>query len=335
MKIWAKIGISVLAITLMASVLLMLTGQRLLVAEELVHSGADYEIADFGNLKGNRQASLVCTYFTGRKLVTNVFWYSSNNIMGRDECPFWRDPPGDEKYGAASTGTLADWVSGIATTLATIVALAGYFWADRQRHAADRRQRQDSAYQIGYKLATLISEAATMHKALVPKGTTLDDWADVTDPFALVGAQQPVIGVSTTMVRDLSDGEQNLLMSLREEDFLMCMSETVARNQTILDALVEYKAKHEAITSKLPPPIVTSGEIASMELSQQEQNAIWPYVIPAASLLRSIRTLSAENVAMLRQMGENFHAMMRKHYPDLHIHKIEQVTDDAKVAEES
>ncbi len=31
--------------------------------------------------------SLTCTYFTGVRLVTASYWYSSNGVMGRADCP--------------------------------------------------------------------------------------------------------------------------------------------------------------------------------------------------------------------------------------------------------
>lgn len=231
------------------------------------------------------------------------------------------------------TGSLADWVSGFATVAATVVALGSYFWADKHRNREDRQKRQDSAYQIGYKLATLISEAATTHKALYPKDTTPEHWKNVADPFAIVGPQQPVVGFESTMVRDLTDAEQNLLMALREEDFLMDMSETVARNETIRLGLMEYKSKHEAITSRLPAPDITQGQIASLFLDDEQRRTLWPYVMPAATLMTSLRSLSEQNIKMLREMGAGFHTMMRRHYPDLHIHKIEDATAQAQKAE--
>jgi hypothetical protein len=45
-------------------------------------------VSDYGNLGDSKQASLVCEYFTGRSLLTKVFWHSPNNILGRDQCPF-------------------------------------------------------------------------------------------------------------------------------------------------------------------------------------------------------------------------------------------------------
>lgn len=318
----------VIAIMLAVEALLIITGARFLLHETLVRPGTDFVVPEYGNLKSNQQASLVCRYFSDRGIVTEVLWYSPNNIIGRDQCPFLKTEA-SARTDKMETGSLADWVSGLATVLATIVALGSYFWADNHRKREERQRRQDSAYQIGYKLATLISEAVSTHKALFPQGTTADDWRAITDPFEIVGPQQPTIGLTTTMVRDLTEAEQNLLMSLREEEFLMNMSETIARNETIRLGLGEYKSKHEAITARLPPPDLVNGQIASLMLDAKQRMALWPYIMPASTLIIAVRALSEENVAMLRAMGAGFHSMMRKHYPDLHIHKIEDVTQQA------
>lgn len=71
----------------LADLTLLVSGERLLFSQKLVHPGASYIVADYGDLGKNDQASLVCRYFTGRSVTTKVLWYSSNNIMGRDECP--------------------------------------------------------------------------------------------------------------------------------------------------------------------------------------------------------------------------------------------------------
>jgi hypothetical protein len=307
---------------------LLLTGKRILIDQDFVRPGEDYTVSHYGNLKNNSQASLVCKYFTGRHLVTEVVWNSSNNLMGRDECPFISEQA-KATNSRIEVGSIADWFAGIATLLATGVALFSYRWIDRQRMKDERQRRQDSAYQIGYKLATLMTDAITAHKALIPNGTTLEELKKIDNPFELVSQQQPAVGFGSIMARDLTDTEQNLLMSLREENFLMDMSETFARNETIREGIGDYKLKHEAITAMLPPPIETSGQMASLELTQQQQNALWPYFMPAATLLTSMRDLSELNLVMLRRMGQGFHAMMHKHYPDLHIHKIEDVTEEA------
>lgn len=226
-------------------------------------------------------------------------------------------------------GSVADWFASIATFLATGVALFSYRWADNQRKRDEKHQRQSSAYQIGYKLATLMCDAISAHKALIPAGTTLEELKKIDDPFELVGSQQPAVGFGSVMARDLTDTEQNLLMSLREENFLMDMTETFARNETIREGMGEYKIRHQAITAMLPIPVATSGQVASVGLTERQIKALWPLVMPASTLLISMRGLSEQNLVMLRRMGQGFHAMMQKHYPDLHIHKIQEVTEEA------
>jgi len=325
------IGLAAVAFLLLSfESALLLTGKRILISQELVRPGTDYFVPDYGNLKNNGQASLVCRYFTGRHLTNEVLWYSSNNVMGKDECPFLSQQ--EEKIGASDLGSLADWVSGIATVLATIVALTGYFWADNQRKREEKQRRQDSAYQIGYKLAALISDAVSTHRTLTPEGSTLEDWEHVTDPFVIVGAQQPIIGTRTSMTRSLTETEQNLLMSLREEDFLMRMDEADAQNASIIEGLAEYKTLHAAIMAKLPPPVAIEDQSATLALTTQEAKALFTYVTPASSLIQMLRKRSKENVETLKKLGKDFHPMMNKHWPDLHLHKIEETTEMAKTA---
>jgi len=67
---------------------LLLSGKRVLISEKKVSPGESYFVSDYGNLGDSKQASLVCEYFTGRSLLTKVFWHSPNSILGRDQCPF-------------------------------------------------------------------------------------------------------------------------------------------------------------------------------------------------------------------------------------------------------
>jgi len=72
----------------MLVVALLVTGSRVLVWETRVNPGQNYVVGAWGDLGGATQSQLVCRYFTGRSLRTNVLWYSPNNVMGRDQCPF-------------------------------------------------------------------------------------------------------------------------------------------------------------------------------------------------------------------------------------------------------
>lgn len=71
---------------------LLVSDYRVLIYEVKVEPGTDYVVTDYGNLGKSTQSSLVCYYFTGRNVLQKVYWYSSNNVMGRDSCPFLIGP---------------------------------------------------------------------------------------------------------------------------------------------------------------------------------------------------------------------------------------------------
>ena len=76
---------------LFVSIILLVSGKLVLVSEIKVNPGENYIVLDYGNLGDNKQASLACKYFSGRSILTKVFWYSPNNFLGKDECPFIYD----------------------------------------------------------------------------------------------------------------------------------------------------------------------------------------------------------------------------------------------------
>lgn len=69
-------------------IILVFSGTKILLSETKVEPGQNYHVEDYGNLGESSQASLVCNYFNGRKTLKRVFWYSPNNMFGRDSCPF-------------------------------------------------------------------------------------------------------------------------------------------------------------------------------------------------------------------------------------------------------
>lgn len=79
---------SLIVTSFLLQLLLLFSGARVLFLERKINPGDLYEMPDYGNLGDMNQSSLVCSYFTGRSIINSVFWYSSNNFMGRDQCPF-------------------------------------------------------------------------------------------------------------------------------------------------------------------------------------------------------------------------------------------------------
>lgn len=83
-----NVALGCLASAAVVSLGLLISGKRILVHERRVNPGELYVVPEHGNLGEAGQASLVCRYFTGRGIITTVFWYSSNNLLGKDQCPF-------------------------------------------------------------------------------------------------------------------------------------------------------------------------------------------------------------------------------------------------------
>lgn len=220
---------------------------------------------------------------------------------------------------------MAEWVSGVGSLLAVIVALAGYWLVERQRYLDETQRRQDAAYQIGFKLSVLSSEAAIMHEALNPLRKSDMELAEETVPMQICSYLQPKIGFDDALARNLSETEQNLLMRLKEEDFLMDFFEAYARNQSVRSGILEYNMRRDALTTSLPCPTGVEGEEISFELSSQELMTLQPRLIAAATLAQSVRALSRINTLQLARLGQKFRPMMQKHYPDLHIHALERV----------
>ena len=69
-------------------ILILVTDTKVLLWQTKVKPGQYYYVEEYGDLGKSKQSSLVGRYFNGREIVTQVFWYSHNNIFGRDSCPF-------------------------------------------------------------------------------------------------------------------------------------------------------------------------------------------------------------------------------------------------------
>lgn len=83
-----KAALLAMVFTVIICAMLLLTGKRVLVWETRVEPGDYYVLPEYGNLGAADNAKLVCRYFTGRSVLTAVYWHSSNNFAGRDQCPF-------------------------------------------------------------------------------------------------------------------------------------------------------------------------------------------------------------------------------------------------------
>lgn len=62
---------------------------RILVFQKKVAVGESYYVEGWGNIGESTQASIVCNYFNGHQILSEVFWYSPNNFLGKNTCPIF------------------------------------------------------------------------------------------------------------------------------------------------------------------------------------------------------------------------------------------------------
>jgi len=77
-----------LSLAILGYIFLYITDTKILISEKRIRVGESYFVEDWGNIENANQDSLVCKYFNGRRILNRVFWYSPDNLFGRDSCSF-------------------------------------------------------------------------------------------------------------------------------------------------------------------------------------------------------------------------------------------------------
>lgn len=330
---WKIIPGTAIGLALLTEAFLILTGNRLLYRQIVVMPGTSYLSHSYGEVGKQPRTRLICHYFTGLSTQTQLVWYDPANSQGLDECPFIADqsPLGQALTSSNRGSSIADW----AGVWAVIVAAVGYFTVELHRWKENRKRDQDIAYQIVSKVGLLLNDAQATLTSLTPNGYTAQQLQAITSPFQIVGMQQPVVGFSTPMTQNLSDDERNLLLRLREEEFMMDFTECFAQNASIRDGIMEYTQRYEALQAFMPPVIESkTGHQIREYQNYESMSEAYPHFYTAASLIKNLRKMALRNVSMMTDVAQRYQPLMEKHFPNLHIHKIDLVDAEQDTDEE-
>ena len=87
---WRRVFIFSIGVLAVADTILLLSGERVLVRETLVTQLDQMMDPNHAHIPGEElpQDTLICSYWTGRAILKAEFHFESNNIFGRDSCPF-------------------------------------------------------------------------------------------------------------------------------------------------------------------------------------------------------------------------------------------------------
>lgn len=82
--------IKILLIFIVGLEVFLLAGSyRILISEGRITAGEQAHIEGWGTLSGQeKQDSIVCKYFDGKKTINIVRWYSPNDVFGVSGCHF-------------------------------------------------------------------------------------------------------------------------------------------------------------------------------------------------------------------------------------------------------
>lgn len=306
---------TVVGVVALLDIGLLWSNNRLLFSSTLIPPGYHMFVSGHGDIDSGKRSARVCRYFSGM---------STKSIVAISDKPF---APGCNWFLSRTTdqwesGTIADWVSGAGSLLAVIAALYGYFLIEKQRRSDAKDITQGHIYQIGFKLSTVASEVHTALSDLNSQKLPIEELLAEKEPLWIVGGQGPASGYERSMVRDLTDEQQNLLMLVREEEFLMEFSEIVARHEAVRLGFVEYSKRRDMILAMLPDPEKWNGQIGTFGLTTTQVNAIMPHLYPTAMLMVQARQLAKINVDAVMKLCDRFKPMMDGHFPDMHVHSV-------------
>lgn len=82
-----RLILGVIAVVACAWAALIFTGSGVLIAESNIAPAENYVVRSRGTPRSERQAKLVCRYFTGRDQKIIEFWHAPSGIGGLAACP--------------------------------------------------------------------------------------------------------------------------------------------------------------------------------------------------------------------------------------------------------
>lgn len=207
-------------------------------------------------------------------------------------------------------GSWADWFSGSMSALAVVVALSAYPVANRQKRKADRQRDAEIGRGIGWKALTLLNQNADIDRHIKSSLAIREPMYPPNIKFPLV---RP-LGVPDSKPQELNQSETDFLLKSQSADLLMELELCFGRYSSIIFAMNEYKARHEALYELLPQPVANQGMTFTHRLTPEEAERVKPYTLMLEPLLDSMIALLAENTNKLQGCLNQYDLDMARHF---------------------
>lgn len=215
-------------------------------------------------------------------------------------------------------GSLADWVGSISTTLAVVVALAGYWIAERHRIQSVKDDRRKSAHTLGAKIAEMSNSAwgLALHfsKSL--------DRPKLPGPN-LFPQIHPLIGEISPERFLLTENETAMLIESSNSEFMTKYTEAVNAQCSIYKSLEEYRSRYDALRAAMPSPELTRGIAQRFALTDAQMKAVVPIANMLTDFLSQISDGLRQQLQRCDWLSRNYHPTFKKSFKGEKFIKIE------------
>lgn len=209
-----------------------------------------------------------------------------------------------------TSATILDWVTGVSTAIAVLVALGGYGFLEWQRRASQKVARRSSGHMIGIRLFRILNQTCDFERHF----TKSNESVAIEESPHLLPPVHPLIGIRVDPNVTLSADEISLLIEMLETEFLSDLMLAASIYESIVLSLNEYRDRYEALYRMLPAPVSMDGKSAAHLLTREEILAAQPYSIQVFNLMGELRQMTFENVERCKKLGARYHPMMKERF---------------------
>lgn len=207
-------------------------------------------------------------------------------------------------------GGAADWVAGLATLAAVVVALRGYKFAEWQRQQALREERRKHVHLLGTKLAEMSNDAwaiALHFKECLdrnPKSKTV-----LPRVFPLIGDSPPDRFL-------LSLDETAILIESNNAEFMTTYSEAVRAQIIIHRTMEEYRHRYDALRAVMPTPVDVVGIAHTYDMTNEQIRAILPSANLLNDLLAGVADIIRTQTSRCAVLCSQYHGIFKASFPN-------------------
>ena len=212
-------------------------------------------------------------------------------------------------------GSVAEWVSGVASSGAVIVALYLSTSSDRKAASKERQSDQAIAHNTTLKIALVLNGIADLKRHFGPafENTSTDNPFDARWPYV-----QGVNGLMPAGSIRLGADEIDFLFRLGNMKLAQELRLALRQHEATIAAADTYRDLREAMLAKAPSPVAARSELGTVEQTAKEIIALKPQsAVIERTLEGLIDRLASEWEYTLGGAGE-FGKLVRTRFRDPH-----------------